>query len=146
MIAPCRTTISALVALLAVVAGVPTLHAQAPPPPQAEAPPPAGETAPAPGGAGERTPPRLSFIYGEVSFWRPGAEDWTLAQINTPLFPGDALYAGTGASLELQIGPRAFVRAGAETQLELENHEPDFLQFKVTAGHVSVDVRSMKAG
>lgn len=22
------------------------------------------------------TPPRLAFVDGEVSFWRPGAEDW----------------------------------------------------------------------
>ena len=27
------------------------------------------------------TPPRLSFVDGEVSFWRPGAEDWAPAQI-----------------------------------------------------------------
>ena len=36
------------------------------------------------------TPPRLSFIDGSVSFWRPGAEDWSEAQINTPLAAGDA--------------------------------------------------------
>ena len=30
-----------------------------------------------------QTPPRLSFIDGEVSYWRPGAEDWVAAQVNT---------------------------------------------------------------
>jgi len=34
-----------------------------------------------------RTPPRLSYAEGEVSFWRPGAEDWAPAQVNTPLAP-----------------------------------------------------------
>jgi len=93
-----------------------------------------------------RTPPRLSFIDGEVSFWRPGAEDWTVARVNTPLAPGDALYTGARANLELQIGARAFLRAGEDTQLGLENQEPDFLQFKVTVGHVSLDLRALPAG
>jgi hypothetical protein len=30
-----------------------------------------------------RTPPRLSFTDGQVSFWRPGAQDWVQAQINS---------------------------------------------------------------
>lgn len=93
-----------------------------------------------------RTPPRLSFTDGDVSFWRPGAEDWGPAQVNTPLAPGDALYTGARANLELQIGARAFVRAGAETQLGLDNQEPDFLQFKVTTGHASIDLRSLSPG
>ena len=59
-----------------------------------------------------RTPPRLSFTKGEVSFWRPGAQEWSQAQINTPLAPGDQLYTGPSGNLELQIGSRAFVRAG----------------------------------
>ena len=42
-----------------------------------------------------RTPPRLSFTKGEVSFWRPGAQEWSQAQINTPLAPGDELYTGS---------------------------------------------------
>ena len=33
----------------------------------------------------ERTPPRLAFIDGEVSFFRPGAQDWAPASVNTPL-------------------------------------------------------------
>ena len=94
----------------------------------------------------DRTPPRLSFLDGSVSFWRPGADDWAPARLNTPLAPGDVLYTGTGANLELQVGPRAFVRAGEETQLGLENLEPDFLQLKVTAGHASLDVRALATG
>ncbi|MFI5396177.1 MAG: DUF6600 domain-containing protein [Candidatus Binatia bacterium] len=93
-----------------------------------------------------RTPPRLSFTDGDVSFWRPGAEDWVQARVNTAIAPGDQLYAGDRANLELQIGARAFVRAGAETQLGIENQEPDFLQLKVTAGHASIDLRSVTAG
>lgn len=93
-----------------------------------------------------RTPPRLSFVDGQVSFWRPGAQEWVQAQLNTPLAPGDQLYTGSPGNLELQIGARAFVRGWANTQIGLENQEPDFLQFKVTAGRASFDLRTLEPG
>ena len=99
-----------------------------------------------PSGSIGRTPPRIGLIEGEVSFWRPGAEDWTPAQVNTPLAPGDELYTGHGGNLELQIGNRAFVRAWGDTQVGIANQEPDFLQIKVTAGHVSLDLRTIDQG
>jgi hypothetical protein len=52
-------------------------------------------------------PPRLSLLDGEVSFWRPGVQDWTPARVNTPLAAGDLLYTGPRANCEVQIGPRA---------------------------------------
>ncbi len=94
----------------------------------------------------ERTPPRLSFTDGEVSFLRPGAEDWTPALVNTPLASGDELYTGQSANLELQIGARGFVRAGENTQVGLTSLEPDFMQLRMTAGHLSLDLRSLKSG
>src|SRR5512147_2423033 len=74
------------------------------------------------------TPPRISFIDGEVSFWRSGAPDWSRAAINTPLAQGDELAAGSRGTLELQVGPRSFIRAWGDTQLGLLSQEPDFLQ------------------
>jgi hypothetical protein len=94
----------------------------------------------------DQTPPRLSYADGQVSFWRQGADDWSLAQVNTPLAPGDELYTASPANLEIQIGPRAFVRAWANTQLGLVNQEPDFLQFKVTAGSAAFDLRTVEPG
>lgn len=94
----------------------------------------------------EAPPPRLSFIEGQASFWRPGAEDWAPARVNTPLAAGDALYTGERSNLELQIGARAFVRADESTQLTLVNQEPGFVQFKVTAGRASFDLRTFPAG
>jgi len=93
-----------------------------------------------------RTPPRLSYVDGDVSFWRPGAADWAPAQINTAMAPGDETYTGNRGNLEMQIGARAFVRAWGDTQLGLLNQEPDFVQFKITAGHVSLDLRSVEPG
>src|SRR5947207_3077040 len=92
------------------------------------------------------TPSRLSYLYGDVSFWRPGAQDWAPARLNTALAPGDALYAGQKANVEIQIGPRAFVRAAEGTQIGLDNQEPDFVQLRVTAGHASLDLRELAAG
>ena len=91
-------------------------------------------------------PLRLSYAEGDVSFWRVGAPDWVDAQLNTPLAVGDSLYVGYDSDLELQMGSRAFVRADDETQLTLVNQAPDFIQFKVTSGRVSFDLRSLPEG
>ena len=108
---------------------------------------PGASAAPSPtqsrAGAIGRTPPRLSYLDGDVSFWRPGADSWAPAQLNTPLAPGDELYTGNRGNLELQVGTRAFVRAWGDTQLGLVNQEPDFLQVKVTSGHLSLDLRAV---
>ena len=94
----------------------------------------------------QRTPPRLSLLDGQVSFWRPGAEDWVQAQINTALAPGDQLYIGPEGSMELQISAGAFVRGAADTQIGLENHEAGFIQFKVTMGRAALDLRKLAPG
>jgi hypothetical protein len=92
------------------------------------------------------TPPRLGFIEGQASFWRPGAEDWVPAQVNTPLWPGDTLYTDQRSNLEIQVGPRAFVRLAERTQLGLVNLESDFLQLQLTSGEASLDLRTLPAG
>ena len=137
--------IAPLAMLLTFIGSVSPLRAQ-PPASEAAAPPPAQAPLRQAASAVERTPPRLSFVQGQVSFWRPGAQDWSPAQLNTPLAPGDAVYCGTAANLELQIGPRAFVRVGENTQLGFENQDPDFLQFKLTTGHAALDVRALPPG
>ena len=89
------------------------------------------------------TPARISYISGDVSFWRPGAEEWTPARVNTPLAPGDSLFTGPNGKVEVQIGPRAFVRAASGTQIGLDNQEAGFVQFGVTAGRASLDLREL---
>jgi hypothetical protein len=108
--------------------------------------PPAPGDAPAAAEAPDVTPPRISYINGQVSFWRPGADDWTPAKVNTPLAPGDVLYAGPDGNVELQVGPRAFVRAAEGTQIGLDNQEQDFLQLRLTGGLAALDLREMPAG
>jgi hypothetical protein len=103
---------------------------------------PAGEE---PGAIG-RTPPRLSFVDGQVSFWRPGAEEWAQARVNTALAPGDELYTGAPGNVELQVGARAYVRAWGRTQLGLASLEPDFVQIRITTGYISLDLRRLDPG
>jgi hypothetical protein len=92
------------------------------------------------------TPPRLSFLDGQVSYWRQGAEDWVSARRNLALAEGDALYTGKGANFEVQFDSRSFVRADEDSQLSLLNQEERYIQFKVTQGRVSFDIRSMAVG
>lgn len=92
------------------------------------------------------SPLRLSYVEGNISFSRLGAEDWVEAQINTPLAAGDALYVGSDGNLELQMGGRAFVRADDDTQLTLVNQTADFVQFSITSGRVSLDLRTLPMG
>jgi hypothetical protein len=98
------------------------------------------------GQAEEVTPARLSYTAGAVSFWRPGAADWTPAQSNTPLAPGDELYTGHDGNLEIQVGARAFIRGWGDTQLGLVNQETSFLQLRIGAGHVVLDLHTLEAG
>ena len=67
----------------------------------------------------------MSYLYGEVSFWRAGADDWAPATLNTPLAPGDILYAGPNGNIEIQVGPHVSVRAAYGTQIGLDNQEPE---------------------
>jgi len=92
------------------------------------------------------TPPRLSLTDGQVSFWRPGADDWTTALVNTPLAPGDEVSTSSPGNLEIQIGQYGFVRGWANTQIGLENQEPNFIQFKVTDGSAAFDLRRLEPG
>jgi hypothetical protein len=91
-------------------------------------------------------PLRLSYIEGSVSFWREGAEDWVEARLNTPLAAGDALYTGSNASLELQMGSHAFIRLGARTEIVLINQEADYVQLKLASGRISLDFRALPSG
>ena len=92
------------------------------------------------------TPARLSYTAGSVSFWRPGGADWAPAQTNTPLATGDELYTGHDGNLEVQVGGSAFVRAWGDTQLGLANQDPNFVQIRVTAGHVALDFGALDPG
>ncbi len=137
---------SGLLALLMVLGAAPPggWAGSSTPPPPADSPAPTDPEAE--GEAREATPPRVSYVHGEVSFWRPGAADWAPAALNMPLAPGDVLYAGPAGNVEIQIGPRAFARAAYGAQIGLDNQEPDFIQLRVTSGYAALDLRELAPG
>src|SRR5713101_7338921 len=137
--------LAGLLTLLMVLGAAPPSRAgSSSPPPPADSPAPAHPETEA--DAQETTPPRVSYLHGEVSFWRPGAADWAPAALNMPLAPGDVLYAGPAGNVEIQIGPRAFARAAYGAQIGLDNQEPDFIQLRVTSGHAAFDLRELPPG
>jgi len=88
---------------------------------------------------------RVSYSNGEVSFWRRGS-DWTPATLNTPLAPGDVLYAGRGGQRRDQVGRSRFVARHQRDQIGLETRRPGFRQLRVTGGEAAVDVATAAAG
>jgi len=148
-----RQLVSGVLASCVVVGGFTALWAGSTAPPPPGAAPSAAPTTPAPppgqaplADPGEATPPRVSYLNGDVSFLRQGAPDWAPATVNMPLAPGDIIYTGPAGNAEIQIGPRAFVRAAYGAQLGLDNQEPDFTQLRVTAGYAAVDLRELPPG
>src|SRR5690242_21682455 len=111
-----RRSIATPLALSVLVGTAPWVWAANPPvPPAPPAPPATSAPVTDDQGAGP-TPPRLSYTDGDVSFWRPGGDDWAPAQVNTPLAAGDQLYTGIRGNLELHIGSRSFARAWGDSQ------------------------------
>jgi hypothetical protein len=92
------------------------------------------------------SPPRLAVAEGNVQFWRPGEDAWEPAALNAALAEGDAIYTGADGTVELQIGPRDFVRMTADTMLTLVNHDPGMMHFRLGSGTASFDMRGGRAG
>jgi len=92
------------------------------------------------------SPARLAIVEGSAYFWRPGDAQWSAAQVNTALVAGDALATGERTNVEVQIGSRDFVRMMADSQLILVRHDAGYWQFRVPAGNVSFDLRSLGYG
>lgn len=92
------------------------------------------------------TPPRLARVNGEVSFWRPGADDWTPAQVNTPLAAGDRVFVASGADAIVEVASRAGVRVGGDTELGVSSLETGYLQLEVPSGRVALDLQRLPDG
>jgi len=54
--------------------------------------------------------------------------------------------AGSNANFEVQFGSRSFVRADENSQLSLPQQQERLIQFKVTSGRVSFDMRTLEPG
>ncbi len=86
-------------------------------------------------------PARLGVAEGQVSFWRPAAEKWEPARINTALAAGDAIHAGADGTAEIQIGGRDFIRLAADARLDFVVFDAHAARFRVASGLASFDLR-----
>jgi hypothetical protein len=89
-------------------------------------------------------PPRLAVAEGPVQFLRPGSDGWENALVNAALAVGDTIQTGDGGTIELQVGPRDFVRATANTALTLVEHDPGLMQIQISGGLASFDLRGAR--
>ena len=170
MITPKRS-IATLLALILLVGTAPgawaadTPTAPPPPPPGAPpappaaapgAPPAAAPTATAddddqvapdqPEGAAP-TPARLSYTAGDVSFWRPGGDGLgARAGQHAARARRSALHRQPRQPRDPGRSRAASCAPGATASSAWRTTNPDFLQLKVAAGHVSLDLRSLEPG
>ena len=92
------------------------------------------------------TPPRLSLVDGEATFWRPSSPGATFAQVNTPLAAGDTLATGPRGTVEIQVGAHAYLRAGGTSQVRIARVEAQNLRVEVDSGVAALDVRALVPG
>jgi len=85
---------------------------------------------------------RLSYIQGDVSMQPAGEDGWAAAILNRPLTTGDKLWTEQGARAEIQVGAAA-VRLDSDTGFSFLNVDDDTIQMRMTAGVISVTVRSL---
>jgi len=139
-----RRIFAGLLALLMVLGAAPPSWAgSSSPPPPAGAPAPTDPEAQA--DAQEATPPRVSYVHGEVSFCGRAPPTGPRPRSTCPGPRRRALHR-TGGHVEIQIGPRSFARAAYGAQIGLDNQEPDFIQLRVTSGYAALDLRELAPG
>ena len=85
---------------------------------------------------------RLGFAQGEVSIQPAGVDDWAAADVNRPIAPGDKLWADADSRAELSIGS-AVVRIDSATAFSFLNLDDHAAQMQLSAGTLSIHVRSM---
>jgi hypothetical protein len=85
---------------------------------------------------------RLGLVQGQVSIEPAGVDEWAAAEVNRPVTSGDKIWTDADSRAELSIGS-AVVRLASATGFSFLNLDQGIAQMQVTAGTVSVHVRSM---
>ncbi len=82
---------------------------------------------------------RLSLIEGGVQVLIQDTADWTAAAINLPLYEGDRMRVPDNGRAELQFQGGVYVRADADTSLDVLTMTGDSVQFYLDRGHVYIN-------
>jgi len=87
----------------------------------------------------------IRLIEGEVGYQRgdDNQAQWSAAAANTPLMPGDSLYANDGGRAEVQLGDGNFLRAGKQGYIGVLQSNDQAFQFKVASGTATLRLRRL---
>jgi hypothetical protein len=96
--------------------------------------------------AADEDPPgrvaRVNLLDGRGAMEPAGTQDWVDDLLNRPLTGGDKVWIDTGSRAEMHIGS-ASLRLGARTAVQIIAIDDRLVRLRVTAGSVSVRVRSL---
>ncbi|MBI1748466.1 MAG: FecR domain-containing protein, partial [Acidobacteria bacterium] len=84
---------------------------------------------------------RISYIQNNLAFAH-GDEEWSGASINTPLQPGDRLYAPAQGRAEIQFDDGSALRIGSNTEVTLARLDDDHVQIRLAIGIATLRVNS----
>src|SRR5712692_6554487 len=96
----------------------------------------------------QQTPEHVAYIRlieGEVGYQRgdDNQAQWSAAAVNTPLMPGDSLYANDGGRAEVQLGDGNFLRVGKQGYVGVLQSSDQAFQFKVASGTATLRLRRL---
>jgi hypothetical protein len=85
---------------------------------------------------------RLAYSSGAVSFSPAGQDQWSQADLNRPLIPGDRLWTDANGRDEVQLGSAA-VRMQGDTLLDVINVDDRVVQLQLSQGRLNFSVRDL---
>lgn len=88
---------------------------------------------------------RLNYSEGRVAYAPSGDSEWTDADLNRPLLPGDRLWTDSGVRAEIQVGS-SLVRMDGRTRLTVLALDDRSAQLSLTQGTLYLRVRSLPEG
>ena len=81
---------------------------------------------------------RISLIAGDVQIKTPGADDWGMASINSPVGEGDQVWAPRGGRVELQLNGGTYIRLDQNSALQILSMDRDSSQFYLSQGYAYI--------
>ncbi len=96
----------------------------------------------------QQSPEQVAYIRlveGEVGYQRgdDSQAQWSAAAMNTPLMPGDSLYANDRSRAEIQLGDGNFLRVGTQGYIGLLQSDDHTFQFKVASGTATLRLQRL---
>jgi hypothetical protein len=88
---------------------------------------------------------RLSIVNGNVSIQPAGTQDWSQADLNYPIGPGDRIFTDTDGRAEIQVG-RTYVRIGPNSDVTFVDFSSAAITFGAAQGALHLRSRGLWQG